>query len=89
MMKIQNKIQSLLNITAIIDNAKCFQWVRELRWPDNVHCPHCSSDMIVKNGRDETQSEVTVHTPWQPIGFCRVSTAGRLHQNAYSQRIML
>lgn len=57
MMKIQNKIQSLLNITAIIDNAKCFQWVRELRWPDGVHCPHCSSDMIVKNGRDVTQSE--------------------------------
>jgi len=35
------------------------------------------------------RSRVTVHTPWQPIGFCRVSTAGRLHQNAYSQRIML
>jgi len=36
-----------------------------------------------------TGVSVTVHTPWQPIGFCRVSTAGRLHQNAYSQRIML
>ncbi len=57
MMKIQNKIQSPLNITAIIDNAKCFQWVRELRWPDGVCCSHCSSDMIVKNGRDGIQSE--------------------------------
>ena len=38
---------------------------------------------------EEKALEVTVHTPWQPIGFCRVSTAGRLHQNAYSQRIML
>ncbi len=53
----QSEIRNILNIRAIIDDAKCFQTVRELRWPDGVRCAHCESDSVVKHGRDETQPE--------------------------------
>ena len=36
MKKSLSKIPSILNIRAIIDDAKCFQTVRELRWRDGV-----------------------------------------------------
>ncbi len=49
--------RNTLNIIAMIDDAKCFQIVRELRWPDGVCCPHCESNAVVKHGRDETQPE--------------------------------
>jgi len=57
MKKPQSKIHNVLNIIEIIDDAKCFQSVRELRWPDDVCCPHCDSNTVVKHGRDETQPE--------------------------------
>lgn len=45
----------MLNIQNLIDDAKCFETVRELRWGDGILCPHCSSDLIVKRGFDDTQ----------------------------------
>ena len=45
----------LVNILGIIDDAKCYETVRQLRWPDGVRCPHCDSDQVIKQGRDETQ----------------------------------
>jgi transposase-like protein len=47
----------LVNILGIIDDAKCYEIVRHLRWPDGVRCPHCDSDTVVKQGRDETESQ--------------------------------
>src|SRR5438067_1895790 len=47
----------ILNIQNLIDDAKCFETVRQLRWPDGVTCPHCSSSRVTKQGRDETQPE--------------------------------
>ena len=41
-----------LNIHNLIDDAKCFEAVRNLRWPDKVKCPHCQSNHIVKRGKD-------------------------------------
>jgi hypothetical protein len=29
----------LLNIRQLMDDAKCYEVVRELRWPDRVKCP--------------------------------------------------
>jgi len=29
----------LLNIPQLMDDAKCYEMVRELRWPDGVKCP--------------------------------------------------
>jgi transposase-like protein len=45
----------MVNIQDLIDDAKCSQTIRDLRWPDGVTCPHCSSGSVIKNGRDDTQ----------------------------------
>ena len=47
----------LVNILGIIDDAKCYEMVRGLRWPDGVRCPDCASDHIVKQGRDDTEPQ--------------------------------
>ncbi|MDD5277738.1 MAG: transposase [Methylovulum sp.] len=39
----------------LINNTKCFETVRNLRWPDGVPCPHCGSKDIARQGKDETQ----------------------------------
>jgi transposase-like protein len=44
-----------LNIHNLIDDAKCFEAVRNLRWPNEIECPHCQSNHIVKRGKDDTQ----------------------------------
>ena len=45
----------MVNIQNIIDDAKCYQTIRQMRWSDGVTCPHCSSASVLKNGKDETQ----------------------------------
>src|SRR5262249_18695266 len=46
----------LVHIAPLIDEAKCFETVRPLRWPDGVMCPHCDSHGISKDGRDATRT---------------------------------
>ncbi|HEX8568622.1 MAG TPA: transposase [Caulobacteraceae bacterium] len=46
----------LVNLSALIDDAKCFALVRQHRWPDGVHCPACGSGGVVRDGFDETQA---------------------------------
>ena len=48
---------SMITLTTLIDNRKCYELIRQYRWPDGVCCPHCGSDHIVKRGKDETQAE--------------------------------
>src|SRR5689334_9008434 len=45
----------LVNLAALIDDAKCFALVRQHRWPEGVRCPGCGSDTVVRHGRDDTQ----------------------------------
>src|SRR5271166_5052014 len=45
----------MINIKNLIDDAKCFETVRQLRWPNGVTCPRCTSQHVTKNGSDETQ----------------------------------
>jgi len=45
----------MLNLQALIDDARCFQVLRDLRWPQGVRCPHCDSAQITLQGHDETQ----------------------------------
>lgn len=45
----------MVNIQDLIDDARCFETIRAMRWPDGVACPFCSSDAVVKNGRDDVQ----------------------------------
>ena len=44
-----------LRIQNLIDDTKCFETVRELRWPNSVRCPHCSSNDIIKRGKDDKE----------------------------------
>ena len=45
----------MLKVTDLIDDEKCFMELRKLRWANDVHCTHCGSSKIVKDGHDETQ----------------------------------
>jgi transposase-like protein len=47
----------MLTITNLIDNAKCYEIVRQVRWPEGVCCPSCDSKEIAKRDKDETQPE--------------------------------
>jgi transposase len=47
----------VVDLLAIVDDAKCYEVVRSLRWPEGVRCPHCDSAHVVKQGRDESQPE--------------------------------
>jgi transposase len=44
-----------ISIQRLIDDSKCYEMVRELRWADGVKCPHCASENVVKIGHDTTQ----------------------------------
>ena len=46
---------SLLKIQHLVDDAKCFETVREMRWPQGVTCPHCHRQDVTKRGFDDTQ----------------------------------
>ncbi len=48
---------AMINLQALMDHAKCFATIRDMRWPDGVKCPHGGSPEITKQGRDETQAE--------------------------------
>ena len=47
----------MIHIQSLIDDAKCFETVRALRWPNGVYCPRCNSFEIAKQGFDDTQPE--------------------------------
>jgi transposase-like protein len=45
-----------VNITNLIDDVQCCQTVRELRWPDGIACPSCTSQHVIKRGFDDAES---------------------------------
>ncbi len=45
----------LVNLSGLMDNAKCFAFVRQHRWPEGVRCPGCDSLAVVRDGCDDTQ----------------------------------
>ena len=48
-------VSALVNLSALLDEAKCFELVRNHRWPQGVRCPGCGSAAVIRNGHDETQ----------------------------------
>ena len=46
---------SLVNLSLLIDDAKCHELVRQHRWPDGVRCPRCGSASVALSGRDDTR----------------------------------
>jgi len=47
----------MLNFQNLIDDAKCYGAVREMRWPEGVSCPQCGCRHITKQGLDDTQRQ--------------------------------
>jgi len=46
-----------LNLTRLLDDAKCYETVRQLRWAAGVCCPKCQSAQVIKRGKDDTQRQ--------------------------------
>src|SRR5919202_3957300 len=45
----------MVNLSGLLDEAKCFELVRQHRWPDGVRCPACDSAVVICNGHDDGQ----------------------------------
>jgi transposase-like protein len=45
----------LVNLSSLIDDAKCYELVRQHRWPEGVRCPACDSAAVARHGRDDAQ----------------------------------
>lgn len=51
-------LENIVNIKNLIDDAKCYEVIRKLRWPKGkVRCPFCESTHVIRNGHDETEPE--------------------------------
>ena len=46
---------ALVNLPSLIDDARCFELVRQHRWPEGVRCPRCNGAKVARDGRDEVQ----------------------------------
>ncbi len=47
----------MLKLQSLIDAAKCYDTVRQRRWPEGVSCRGCASQTVTKRGRADTQPE--------------------------------
>ena len=47
---------NLVNLPSLIDDAKCYELIRQHRWPDGVRCPRCEDASVARHGRDDTQT---------------------------------
>ena len=45
----------LVNLSGLMDDAKCFALVRQHRWPEGVRCPACDSSSVIRDECDNTQ----------------------------------
>ena len=48
---------SPVNLSSLIDDARCYALVRQQRWPDGVRCPACGGAAVIRHGRDDTQAQ--------------------------------
>src|SRR4051812_31714649 len=46
---------NLVNLSGLMDDAKCFAFVRQHRWPEGVRCPGCDSGAVIRDGYDDMQ----------------------------------
>jgi transposase-like protein len=45
----------LVNLSSLIDDAKCHELVRQHRWPDGVRCPACDGGAVARHGRGDSR----------------------------------
>lgn len=48
-------VSDMVNLSGLLDEARCFELVRQHRWADGVRCPGCDSVAVIRNGHDEGQ----------------------------------
>jgi len=48
-------VSDLVNLSGLLDDAKCFALVRQHRWPEGARCPVCDSGAVIRDGHDDTQ----------------------------------
>ena len=48
-------VSDMVNLSGLLDEAKCFELVRQHRWPDGVRCPDCDSALVIRNGQRHRQ----------------------------------
>ena len=48
-------VSDLVNLSGLMDDAKCFAFVRQHRWPGGIRCPACDNDAVIRDGHDDTQ----------------------------------
>ncbi len=47
----------LVNLSGLLDDARCFAFVRQHRWPKGVRCPDCNGEAVIGDGYDDTQPQ--------------------------------
>jgi transposase-like protein len=57
---------TLVDLSSLIDDAKCHELVRQHRWPDGVRCPSCDGASVARHGRDDTRP----HRQRYPCAAC-------------------
>ena len=45
----------LVNLSGLMDDAKCFAFVHQHRWPEGVRCPECNTAAVICDGCDDSQ----------------------------------
>lgn len=45
----------LVNLSSLLDDAKCFALIRQHRWPEGVRCSRCDGAAVARDGHDDTQ----------------------------------
>src|SRR5215208_5412301 len=73
---------SLVNLSSLIDDAKCYALVRQQRWPDGVRCPACGGATVIRHGRDDTQDQRQRYRCKDCRARFSVWRAGRRHELA-------
>ena len=48
-------MDAFVNLAGLLDETKCFELVRQTRWPQGVRCPKCGGAHVLRNGHDDTQ----------------------------------
>src|SRR4051794_2935529 len=48
---------SLVNLSSLVHDAKCYALVRQQRWPDGVRCPACGGAAVIRHGRGDAQAQ--------------------------------
>ena len=48
-------VSDLVNPSGLMDDARCFAFVRQRRWPAGIRCPACGNGMVIRDGHDDTQ----------------------------------